>query len=42
MPVKEERRGGYDFTLMDLMKERWEGLLNGDISLEEEDKKNSE
>jgi len=42
MPVKEERRGGYDFTLMDLTKERWEGLLNGDISLEEEDKKNSE
>ena len=36
--VKQERRSGYDFILMELMKERWEGLRSGSISLEDEDK----
>ena len=36
--VKEVRRSGYDFIFMELMKERWEGIMSGAISLEEADK----
>ncbi len=35
--VKPVRRSGYDFILMELMKDRWEGLNNGAISLDEAD-----
>ena len=34
--VRQVRRSGYDFILMELLKERWEGLLSGSISLEED------
>ena len=37
VPVREVKRSRYDFILMELLKERWEGLLNGSISLEEDD-----
>ena len=33
--VKPTRKSGYDFILMELLRERWEGLKNGNISLEE-------
>ena len=36
--VEPVRKSGYDFILMELMKDRWEGLKNGDISLEEDNK----
>ncbi len=36
VPVRQVRRSGYDFILMELLKERWEGLLNGSLSLEED------
>ena len=36
VPVRQVKRSSYDFILMELLKERWEGLLSGSISLEED------
>jgi RimJ/RimL family protein N-acetyltransferase len=36
--VKNVRRSGYDFILMELMRDRWEGLKSGAVSLEKADK----
>ena len=35
--VKPVRRSGYDFILMELMKDRWEEMRNGAVSPEEAD-----
>ena len=36
--VKPVRRSGYDFILMELMKDRWEEMMNGAVFPEEADK----
>ncbi|MBI4282348.1 MAG: GNAT family N-acetyltransferase [Chloroflexi bacterium] len=38
VPVKNERRSGYDFILMELVRDRWEEMKDGATPLEDADK----